>query len=66
VGIVEQRDFALQFVSQQNRHWHPFLYGLRKGKNIKTMLVEAIKNALSSQTKVDKARWMWGNLNWCM
>lgn len=64
VGIEGQREFALEFVSQQNRHWHPFMYGLRKGRNVKEMLVESIKKALISQTKVDKARWMWGNLDW--
>lgn len=64
VGIEGQKEFAVEFVSQQNRHWHPFMYGLRKGKNIREMLVESIKKALISQTKVDKARWMWGGLDW--
>jgi RNA ligase len=64
VGIKGQKEFALEFVSQQDRHWHPFMYGLRKGKNVKEMLVSSIKTALSSQTKVDKCRWMFGNLRW--
>lgn len=64
VGIEGQREFALHFVSQQNRHWHPFMYGLRKGKDVKAMLIDSIKKALTSQTKVDKARWMFGNLDW--
>ena len=59
-----QRRFAVEFVSQQNRHWHPFMYGLRKGKNIKEMLIDSIKKALTSQAKVDKTRWMWGGLKW--
>jgi RNA ligase len=59
-----QKKFAMEFVSQQDRHWHPFMYGLRKGRNVKEMLVESIKKALTSQTKVDKTRWMWGGLKW--
>jgi RNA ligase len=59
-----QKKFAIEFVSQQDRHWHPFMYGLRKGRNVKEMLVESIKKALTSQTKVDKTRWMWGGLKW--
>jgi RNA ligase len=66
VSIIDQKDFALQFVSQQDKHWHSFMYGLRKGKNVKTMIVEAIKNSLTSGTKVDKIRWAFGNLRWNM
>ena len=64
VSIIDQKDFALQFVSQQDKHWHSFMYGLRKGKNVKTMIIEAIKGSLTSGTRVDKIRWAFGNLRW--
>jgi T4 RnlA family RNA ligase len=66
VSIIDQKDFALQFVSQQDKRWHSFMYGLRKGKNVKTMIVEAIKKSLTSGAKVDKIRWAFGNLRWNM
>lgn len=64
LNITDQKDFALQFVSQQDHRWHPFMYGLRKGKNVRDMIVEYIQKALVSQTKLDKARWMWGSISW--
>lgn len=64
VGIEEQRDFAQRFVHSQPKHLHPFMYGLRKGRGARDMLVDSIAKSLSSQTKVDSSRWMWGGLKW--
>lgn len=64
VGIEEQRDFAQRFVHSQPKHLHPFMYGLRKGRGARDMLVDSIAKSLSSQTKVDSSRWMWGGLRW--
>lgn len=64
VGIEEQRDFAQRFVHSQPKHLHPFMYGLRKGRGARDMLVDSIAKSISSQTKVDASRWMWGNLRW--
>lgn len=64
VGIEEQRDFAQKFVHSQPKHLHPFMYGLRKGRGARDMLVDSIAKSLSSQTKVDSSRWMWGSLYW--
>lgn len=64
VGIEEQRDFAQRFVHSQPKHLHPFMYGLRKGRGARDMLVDSIAKSTSSQTKVDSSRWMWGNLRW--
>ena len=64
VGIEEQRDFAQRFVHSQPKHLHPFMYGLRKGRGARDMLVDSIAKSISSQTKVDASRWMWGGLKW--
>jgi RNA ligase len=64
IGYTEQREYAQGFVAAQPRHLHPFLYGLRKGKGMKDMLVYSIKKALSTQGKIDASRWMWGGLKW--
>ena len=64
VGIEEQREFANRFVKSQPAHLHPFLYGLRKGRSARDMLVDSISKSISSQGKVDASRWMWGSLYW--
>lgn len=64
VDITEQRNFAQKFVHFLPKHLHPFMYGLRKGRSARDMLVDSIAKSLSSQTKVDSSRWMWGNLHW--
>ena len=64
VGYDEQRNFAQEFVAAQPRHFHPFMYGLRKGQGVRDMLVDSAAKSISSQTKVDSSRWMWGNLRW--
>ena len=64
VGIDEQREFAQSFVHSQPKHLHPFMYGLRKGKGARDMLIDSISKSISSQTKVDASRWMWGGLKW--
>jgi hypothetical protein len=66
VGIEEQRDFANRFVKSQPAHLHPFLYGLRKGRSARDMLVDSISKSISSQGKVEGSRWMWGGLRWNM
>jgi RNA ligase len=59
-----QKDFALFAVSSVLPHYQPFMFKLRKGFSIKDLLIEQIRKSLSSQTKIDAARWMWGNLDW--
>jgi RNA ligase len=59
-----QKDFALFAVSSVLPHYQPFMFKLRKGFPIKDLLMEQIRKSLSSQTKIDAARWMWGNLDW--
>jgi hypothetical protein len=40
------------------------MYRLRKGASVRDLLVDYIRKSLSTQTKIDQGRWMFGNLNW--
>ena len=64
VGIEEQREFANRFVKSQPAHLQPFLYGLRKGKGVRDMLIDSITKSISSQGRIDASRWMWRGLKW--
>ena len=64
VDIVEQKDFAQKFVHSLPKQWHPFMYGLRKAKGARDMLVDSVSKCTVSQTKIDSSRWMWGGLKW--
>jgi hypothetical protein len=64
VDITEQKEFAQRFVHSLPKHLHPFMFGLRKSRGAREMLVEAISKCTVSQTKVDASRWMWGSLHW--
>jgi RNA ligase len=59
-----QKDFALFAVSSVLPHYQPFMFKLRKGVPVRDLLIEQIGKSLGSQTKIDAARWMWGNLDW--
>ena len=62
--ISDQKTFAREFVSSRPKKFHGFLYHARKGGNVKDMLIKKISSSLSSRTKVEEARWMWGGLEW--
>jgi RNA ligase len=64
VDITEQKDFAQKFVHSLPKHLHPFMYGLRKGKGARDMLVDSISKCVTNQTKVRSSRWMWNGLEW--
>jgi RNA ligase len=59
-----QKDFALFAVPSVLPQYQPFMFKLRKGVPVRDLLIEQIEKSLGSQTKIDAARWMWGNLDW--
>jgi RNA ligase len=59
-----QKDFALFAVPSLLPQYQPFMFKLRKGVPVRDLLIEQIGKSLGSQTKIDAARWMWGNLDW--
>lgn len=61
----DKKDFAVEFVQKKVDPSHaPVMYGMKGGKGSRGILVEMIEKSLSSQSKIDSARWMWGELKW--
>jgi RNA ligase len=60
----EQKEFAMSVMKDTPKHLQNFMFGLRRGVPVKTLLVDQIGKSLNSQTKIDSSRWMWSNLNW--
>jgi hypothetical protein len=42
----------------------PIMYGMKGGKGSKEVIVEMIHKSISTQTKIDANRWLWGWLTW--
>ncbi len=59
-----QKDFATLAVPSLIPKYRPFMFKLRKRYPIKELVLEQIKKSLTSQTKVEENRWLFGNLNW--
>jgi RNA ligase len=61
----EKKDFAVEFVQKKILPIHaPIMYGMKAGKGAKNVIVDMISKSLSTQTKIDQNRWLWGWLNW--
>lgn len=66
----DRKDFAVNFVGQilqsskLKKRYIPIMYAMRSGKTAKEALVAMIQKSLSTQTKVNESRWMWGDLKW--
>lgn len=59
-----QKDFALNVQKEIPKHQQNFMFSIHRGIPVKESLVNQITKSLNTQTKVDTARWMWGDLNW--
>jgi len=61
----DKKDFAVEFVQKKVSPIHaPIMYGMKGGKGSRGVLVEMIEKSLSSQPKIDSARWMFGGIKW--
>jgi RNA ligase len=60
----DQKEYATLAVPSVIPQYQPFMFKLRKGVPVRNLLVDSIRKSLSSQTKVDQSRWMWGGLDW--
>jgi RNA ligase len=61
----DKKDFAVEFVQKKVEPTHaPVMYGMKGGKGSRGILVEMIEKSLSSQSKIDSARWMFGGIKW--
>ncbi|MFZ9740758.1 MAG: T4 RnlA family RNA ligase [Candidatus Nanopelagicaceae bacterium] len=61
----DQKDFAVNFVQKMILPFHaPIMYAIRGGRPTMEVITEMIRKSLTSQTKVNDNRWLWGNLDW--
>ena len=61
----DKKEFAVNFVQKMILPFHaPIMYAIRGGKPTMEVIKEMISKSLTSQTKIDENRWLWGNLNW--
>jgi RNA ligase len=61
----DKKDFAVEFVQKKvPSNYMNIMYGMKSGRGSTEIILDMIGNSLTSQTKVDKNRWLWKNLNW--
>jgi RNA ligase len=61
----DKKDFAVEFVQKlEDSRLMPIMYSMRSGKNAYEVITDMIGKSLSSQTKIDQNRWLFGNLKW--
>ena len=62
---LDKKEFAVEFVNRMILPMHrPFMFGMKQGKECKQLLIDSIEKSLSSQTKLNDSRWMFGGISW--
>lgn len=61
----DKKDFAVEYVQKETLPiYAPIMYGMKNGKGSKQIILDMIRKSLTTQTKVDENRWLFGGLNW--
>jgi RNA ligase len=61
----DKKDFAVEFVQKKVLPIHaPIMYAMKGGKGSRATIVDMISKSLTTQTKIDQNRWLWGGLKW--
>ena len=61
----DKKDFAVEFVQKRILPIHaPIMYAMKGGKGSRATIVDMISKSLTTQTKIDANRWLWGGLKW--
>ena len=61
----DKKDFATQFVQTKILPIHaPIMYAMKGGKGSRQTIIDMINKSLSTQTKIDQNRWLFGGLSW--
>jgi RNA ligase len=61
----DKKDFAVEFVQKiLIPKYAPIMYAMKAGKGSQEVLIDMIGKSLSSQPKIDAARWMFGGIDW--
>lgn len=61
----DKKDFATQFVQTKILPIHaPIMYAMKGGKGSRQIITDMISKSLTTQTKIDQNRWLFGGLSW--
>ena len=61
----DKKDFAVEYVQKETLPiYAPIMYGMKNGKGSKQIIIDMIRKTLSTQTKIDQNRWLFGALEW--
>jgi T4 RnlA family RNA ligase len=61
----DKKDFATKFVQKKILpSYAPIMYNMKMGRSAKESLINLITKSISTQTKLEQNRWMFGNLVW--
>jgi RNA ligase len=64
----DRKDFAVKYVqgigSSVPPKLVPFMFKMRSGTGAREAIIQVIQKSVSSQTKIDENRWLFGNLQW--
>lgn len=61
----DKKDFAVEYVQKEIPPMYaPIMYAMKGGKGSRSTIVEMINKSLSTQTKIDQNRWLFGELKW--
>jgi RNA ligase len=61
----EKKDFATKYVQSMILPIHaPIMYAMKGGKGSRATIVDMISKSLTTQTKIEQNRWLWGHLKW--
>lgn len=61
----DKKDFAVEYVQKEIPPMYaPIMYALKGGKGSRQTIVDMISKSLSTQTKIDENRWLFGELKW--
>lgn len=64
---IDRKTWALEHMkdmNQRNRYASAIVFGLFDGKDCRKVVLDIIAKNISSQTKVDECRILWGNVQW--
>jgi RNA ligase len=61
----DKKDFAVEYVQKEIPPMYaPIMYAMKGGKGSRSTIVQMINKSLSTQTKIDQNRWLFGELKW--
>jgi len=61
----DKKDFAVEYVQKEIPPMYaPIMYAMKGGKGSRQTIVDMISKSLSTQTKIDENRWLFGEIKW--